>query len=277
MVSETDSRWKSGTFNRISGMFFGGKKNAELEKNEALQIEDSKKEMIEGILSLSNLNAGYVMIPRVDIVAVSCDITEKKLLEVILESGLSRIPVYEETIDNIVGILYVKDFLKVLSSKQKKVTISNFLHKPFFVPETIPLDELLFDFQKKRQHLAIVVDEYGGVAGLVTMENIFEEIFGDIDDEYDEKAEPDILKINKTTYTVDSKISIEELNSELDLNFPEDKFDTFGGFVLDLFGRIPEKDDVVEYQNVVIRVKEIKKTRLSRIIISVKKNEFAEG
>jgi magnesium and cobalt transporter len=233
------------------------------------QLEESKKQMIKGIIELSSQCAREIMIPRVDITALSINTTLKEVVAVSSEEGHSRIPVYDETIDHINGILYVKELLEFLNDRRRKFDLKRYLHKPLFIPETMPLDELLVEFKKKRQHLAIVVDEYGGVAGLVTMENILEEIVGDINDEFDDNETQECIKIDKNTYNIDSRMSITDLNENIGISLPDEEFDSIGGLVFDLFGKIPIKDESIEFQNYVFKVSDITGTRINRIILTV--------
>ncbi|MDA3900779.1 MAG: hemolysin family protein [Spirochaetes bacterium] len=239
-------------------------------------LEESKKQMIHGIMKLSELCAREIMIPRVDIVSIKHNTSLKEIITIASDAGHSRIPVYNSTIDEITGILYVKNLLTYILDKRRKFDIKKELHKPFFIPETMPLDELLVDFKKKRQHLAVVVDEYGGVAGLVTMEDILEEIVGDINDEFDEHEAPECIKLSKGVFDVDSRMSITDLNSELGTSLPTEEFDTIGGLVFDLFGKIPEKNDTIEFDSMKFEVKEIEGTRINRITIRktrIRKND----
>lgn len=245
------------------------KKNILLELSKHTDLEKSKVEMIQGIVSLSSKNAKDIMIPRIDIISVDANTKLKELLKTISDAGHSRILVYENTIDNIAGILYVKDLLKYVLQKPRKFELSKILHKPYFVPETITLEDLLVEFQKRKLHLAIIVDEYGGVDGIVTLEDILEEIVGDISDEFDENKLPEIQKINGTVYEVDSRIAISELNSELSLSLPTDEFDTIGGLVFDLFGKIPKKNEIVTFDNLKFKIKDISGTRINRITLSL--------
>lgn len=237
------------------------------------QLDPRRKEMIDGIIALSELNAKDIMIPRVDVIAVDSDTELKALVKLILEAGHSRLPVYEETIDNITGILYVKDLIKLLIEPQKKFNLKKILHDPYFVPETMPLDELLLEFKVRKLHLAIVVDEYGGVGGIVTMEDILEEIVGEINDEYDTDELPEFEKKSPSTYEADSRMLITEFNDKLNLDLPTDDFDTIGGFVFDLFGRIPEKDETVKYGNLSFKIKEIEGTKIMRLTITHSKQK----
>ncbi len=228
-----------------------------------------KQEMIKGILSLSTKNVREVMIPRVDINAVEEFISLKELVKIIIDEGHSRIPVYSGTIDNITGILYVKDLMPFIIDRRMKFNIKKLLHKPYFVPETMTLDELLLQFQKQNLHLAIVVDEYGGVAGIVSLEDILEEIVGEIRDEFDEDEIPEIQTISKNSWEVDSRLSISDFNEHTGCSLPDEEFDTIGGFVFDLFGKIPKKDEQIKYNNISFKIKDIQGTRIGRIIVSL--------
>ncbi len=239
------------------------------------QLDTPRKDMIHGVVMLSELNTKDIMIPRVDLVAIDSEIDLKSLVKVILDAGHSRVPVYEEKIDNIIGILYVKDLIKLipLSEKTKKFNLKKLIHEPFFVPETMPLDELLLEFKVKKLHLAIVVDEYGGLGGIVTLEDILEVIVGDINDEYDVDELPELDKKGPNTYDVDSRMLITDFNDELHLNIPTEDFDTIGGFVFDLFGRVPEKDETVQYKNISFKIKEISGIKIIRITATILKQK----
>ena len=238
------------------------------------QLDTPRKDMIHGVVMLSELNSKDIMIPRVDLFAVDSEIDLKSLLKVIIEAGHSRVPVYEETIDNIIGILYVKDLIKLIThtEKTKKFNLKKVIHEPFFVPETMPLDELLLEFKLKKLHIAIVVDEYGGLGGIVTLEDILEVIVGDINDEFDTEELPEFEKTGPNTYEVDSRMLISDLNERLNLSLPTDDFDTVGGFVFDLFGRVPEKDEAIKYKNTSFRIKDISGVKIIRITVTVPKH-----
>lgn len=282
MNSETDSEVDNYLLKLIKHLF---KKNSTAIKDNELNLKnlntktlgESKVEMIRGIVQLSDLNAREIMIPRVDTMAVPLDTSLKDLVTIAADAGHSRIPVFEETIDNINGILYVKDLLTFLKDKRKKFDLKKLLHKPLNIPETMPLDELLLEFKKRRQHLAIVIDEYGGVAGIVTMEDVLEEIVGDINDEFDENELPEIIQLNKNSFDIDSRMTIDDLNAELELNLPSDEYDTLGGFVLDIFGEIPSQDDSVKYSTISIKIKDIDGTRINRVILSKTKKSHVNS
>lgn len=216
------------------------------------ELNRDEKEMIKGVVELGETTIKEVIIPRIDVVFLAEDIGFDEMMEKITESGHSRFPVYRETIDNVVGILYVKDLLRFLAKNRmevpEKLEIGSLLRKPYFVPETKKLDSLLKEFKRRRVHIAVAVDEYGGVSGIVCMEDIIEEIVGDIQDEFDSGVE-DILEIGDKTYLCDARVSIDELNETLGLDIPNDDFDTLGGFVFDLFGKIPVRYEKVSRGN----------------------------
>ena len=233
-----------------------------------------RKEMIRGIIKLPDLNARDIMIPRVDMFCIDSQTGLKPIVTAICKAGHSRVPVYEGTIDNIIGMLYVKDLLRLLiEPSKKKFNLKKILHEPYFVPETMRLDELLLEFKKRKLHIAVVVDEYGGISGVVTLEDILEEIVGDINDEFDLIEQPVFEKLGRNTYDVDSRMPIAELNEKLELALPEDDFDTIGGYVFDLFGKIPEKGEAIRDREAQFTIKDIRGTIIHRIIISVLKKK----
>jgi CBS domain containing-hemolysin-like protein len=251
--------FKSKTFDNKEEFF----KNIVIEN-----LEPAKQKMIKGVIELSEKNAREIMIPRVDVLALADNIKLKTMIEAVRDSGFSRIPVYKESIDNIIGILYNKDLLKYVIEKPKKFQLEKILHKPFFVPETMPLDDLLLEFQKKKLHLAVVVDEYGGMSGVITLEDIIEEIVGDIEDEFDDDV-PEMQKIRENIYKVDSRMTISDFNDAAGLSLPTEDFDTIGGLVLDLFGKVPQKNEAIEHQGILFRVNSVKGTRIKQVTIRI--------
>jgi magnesium and cobalt transporter len=250
-----------------------GKKPREcVEQPDIENIDPAQAEMIRGVLDLSEMNVSDILTPRVDVVAIPVHSKLKEIIPLAAEDGHSRIPVYEGTIDNIIGILYAKDLLRFLSAKTASFNLRTIVHKPLFVPETMTLDELLLLFKKRRHHLAIAVDEYGGVSGLVTLENVLEEIVGEINDEYDDPERARIVKKSKYEFEADARVSIHDINARTGLKLPTDRFSTLGGLVLDCFGKIPEKGDEVQMPPFTFNVKEIRGTRLQRIIITVQRS-----
>lgn len=224
---------------------FGKSSGKGTEKLEKLDFDT--RDMIKGIVELSDTTVKEVMVPRIDVIFLSKDISLKEMFELIIGCGHSRFPVYEETIDNVIGMLYVKDLLKYLTDREE-INIESILRKPYFIPESKRLDTLLREFKRRHVHIAVSVDEYGGVSGIVCLEDIIEEIVGDIQDEFDNEVE-DILQIDDHSFLCDGRVDIEDLNEELKLSIPEEDFDTLGGFVFDLFGKIPVKFEKISYSN----------------------------
>jgi CBS domain containing-hemolysin-like protein len=223
---------------------FGRGPQEQEEGYESLNFEE--KDMIRGIVTLSETTVKEVMVPRIDVKFVSVDSSFEELVTTLSECGYSRFPVYKETIDNVIGILYVKDLLPFFN-RTDEIDIDKIMRRPYFVPESKKLDSLLREFKRRKVHIAVAVDEYGGVSGIVCLEDIIEEIVGDIQDEFDNEVE-DILEIGEGTYLCDARVDIEDLNEKLSINLPEEDFDTLGGFVFDLFGKIPVKYEKVSYK-----------------------------
>ena len=241
-----------------------GKSFEELEES-LDSLNPSEKDMIRGIVELSNTTVKEVMVPRIDVVCISKDTPVKEMLETLIECGHSRVPVYEETIDNVVGMLYVKDFLGFIL-RDEPIDISKIIRKPYFVPESKRLDSLLREFKRRRVHIAVAVDEYGGVSGIVCMEDIIEEIVGEIQDEFDNEDE-DILEIGKGVYLCDARVNLEYLSEKTNVLLPNEDFDTLGGFVFGLFGKIPVKYEKARYGDIDFIVQEVEGHKIKTIKI----------
>lgn len=209
-------------------------------------IEESEKQMIASILEMDETVAREVMVPRIDMVALSVETSLSDALEVILEAGHSRIPVYEENIDQIVGFLYAKDALKVLANNQTDVPIRTLLRPPYLVPMSKKVNRLLREMQRDRVHIAMVVDEYGGIAGLVTIEDILEEIVGEIQDEYDPEEETYVQMLETNLYVLNARLDLYTLAKLLDTELPEDDADTLGGLIYSELGHVPVEGESVE-------------------------------
>ncbi|WP_352419858.1 hemolysin family protein [Proteiniborus sp.] len=236
-------------------------------------IKHQEKEMIEGIFEINDIDVTEVMVPRIDIVAVSEEATLREALDLIITYGHSRIPVFKDTIDNIVGILYAKDMLPFVSTKDQRFdekSIANLMRAAYYIPETKKVNQLLRELQQEKVHMAIVLDEYGGTEGLVTIEDILEEIVGDILDEYDNEVDL-IEKINENIYLVKADVSLEEINEIFETNLPEGDFDSLGGFVFGTLGRVPVQGDMVTYENLQMTVMELDNRRI--LSIEIKKIE----
>lgn len=220
----------------------------EVMKAKQLDLEEEEKKMIHGIEELADTEVKEIMLPRPDMICAEESSSLEQIRELVKKGGHSRIPIYKENIDNITGIIHVKD-LFLREAEGKKITnLSQLARKAYFIPETKKTDELLREFKRDKIHMAIVVDEYGGTAGLVTLEDILEEIVGEIQDEYDMEVPP-IQKVDERTYRVDAKVGIEDLNEELGTNIELKGFETVGGFIYDLVGSVPEEGKVIEYES----------------------------
>ena len=206
------------------------------------------------------------MTPRVDITSISSDSTIDDLMDIIKEKKYSKIPLYDESIDKIKGIVYAKDILPyLLGSRSDKIKLSDFSKEPYFVPENKPIDDLLEDFRKRKTQIAVVVDEWGGTAGLVTVEDIVEEIFGEIRDPYD--IEKDLVtKQKEGKYLFDARIGIYDIEEELDIEFPEDRdYDTLGGYIFSELEKIPEKGEFVTFNNWNFKVITLLENRIEKV------------
>lgn len=234
-------------------------------------IEDKAKSMITNIFEFDDTTASEVMTPRVDIVAVPSSMTLSSVIDVALKNGRSRLPVYVEDIDNIVGIIYVKDALQFVNDGiPENYEILNLARKVSFVPCTKRCDELFSEFTSSKRHIAIVVDEYGGTEGLVTIEDLVESIVGNIQDEYDNEQE-DVHKTSNGTFVVEGSTSISELEDVLDSKIPEGDYDTVAGFIIEQLGKVPESGEQFIYCGSVFKVLEVKNRRVTKVEISKEK------
>lgn len=243
---------------------------ADLSKEKGAIVDD-EHELIHGLVEFKSITVKEIMTHRVDITSISTDSDFDEVIKIINDSGHSRIPLYKNSLDEIVGILYAKDLLPFLNDKekQKSLSLKKIARRAIFIPEAKPISTLMREFQKRNMHIGIVVDEYGGTSGLITLEDILEEIVGDIKDEYDnEETEITPLKQN-TEYLVLGKVPIDEINEllEEDLSSEEDDYDTIGGFVFNHIGAIPNEGDSFTYQRYEFIIKEVENNRVSKIII----------
>jgi len=244
-------------------------------------LEEGERDMIEGVFGFHDRVVREVMVPRVDVAAVEQTATLGELLASIRETGHSRVPVYEESLDHIRGVVYAKDLLQLLDQRgdiELATTLADILaaeeaqpalvREPYYVPETKKIDELLRDLRGARTRLAIVVDEYGGTAGLVTTEDLIEEIVGEIQDEYDAEEELFGWEREGEVLNVNSRINIEELNDVLDADLPSDGFDTLGGFIYDHLGHVPDAGQTFAVPGLEIQVLKVEGQRISRVRIT---------
>jgi magnesium and cobalt transporter len=212
-------------------------------------LDTAAVEMVKGIISLSDTNVKEIMVPRIDVVSISLDTPIPEIVNIISDCGHSRFPVYQETVDNIVGMLYAKDLLHYVVKEESEIELQKLIRPAYFVPESKKLDSLLREFQRRRVHIAVVVDEYGGTSGIVCLEDVIEEIVGEIQDEFDNETE-ELMKISDDVYLCDARVNLEWLNEQLGIQLPSDDFDTLGGFVFHLFGKIPVRYEKLSYQNI---------------------------
>lgn len=234
-------------------------------------FNETEKEMITSVLSFDNKIAREIMIPRKNVYSINIDTPLTNYLDELLEEKHSRIPVYQGDKDNIVGILYLKDFIvEARKNGFENVNISSIMKKPYFVLENKNIDVLFKEFQKRKIFMAILVDEYGSFVGIVTMEDIIEEVMGNIQDVYDEE-DPLLEKLSEYTYLVDGFYSLNDLNSKLGLKIDNDEFDTVSGFVIDLIGRIPEENEKlqVNYKNLSFQILSVKEKCIDKIKMAI--------
>jgi CBS domain containing-hemolysin-like protein len=233
-------------------------------------VEADEREMIHGVFEFSDTVAREVMTPRIDIIAVPVEVTLEELVALVVQEGHSRLPVYEGSIDSVVGVLLTKDLLPLLADPRARGSafdIRRLMREPYFVPDTKPVDDILAEFRQQSVHLAIVLDEFGGTYGLVTMEDLLEEIVGDINDEYD-VAEPDFSPTPEGDVLIDGGAAISEVNERFALMLPEEDFDTIGGYVFGALGRVPVPGDVVEVSaeaGATLQVEETEDRRVLRV------------
>ncbi len=239
---------------------------------ESGELKEEGKKMITGVFAFDDLLAYEVMTPRTDVFAIDINDPAEEYIDELMELRFSRIPVYEDEPDNIIGILYIKDYLiQARESGFDNVDIRGILRTPYFVPETKNIDSLFVELQKTKQHIAILIDEYGGFSGIVTMEDIIEEVMGEIDDEYDED-EPEIRQVRSDTWELDGSMDLDDIDEELDVDLESESSETIGGFLIDILGEIPDEDDLnqpIEYDNYIFTILSVKDRRIEKITMKV--------
>ncbi|WP_448382054.1 hemolysin family protein [Desulfosoma sp.] len=278
------SRWLKKALRRLSRI----DKPKDLEKEiqqlidegeERGLISEDEGEMIQGIFSFRDTVAREVMVPRTDTVAAPHESSVESLIALIVESGHSRIPIYQDSIDNIIGILHAKDLLQHWGKTD--LDLRAILRPPYFIPESKKISEVLRDLRHRKSHMAIVIDEYGGTAGVLTMEDIIEEIIGDIMDEYDAE-ENWLVEQEDGSILVDARLDVEELEDYLDMEFPEGKFESVGGFIISRLGRVPAVHEKVLFKNLEMIVeaadsRKVEKVRIRRREGALDNNSAASG
>jgi putative hemolysin len=251
----------------------------QIEKDILSVVEDGEKEgvvdtqerkMIESVIEFRDARAGQVMTPRPEVVGIELGASLEEVKHTLDESGHSRLPVYDGTIDHIVGILYARDLLKHLGLPPEQFDMRSAMRPAIFIPETKPLRDLLRDFRIQKVHIAIVLDEYGGTAGLVTIEDILEELVGEISDEHPAHDTPMIKKVGENVYEVDAMLDIDQINRTVGLSLPEDAgYETLGGFVSVMLGRIPQKGTTFEHSGVRYTILDAEPQRVKRLKIEL--------
>lgn len=229
-------------------------------------VEDDEKQMIGQIFLLDQTVVREILIPRIDITGIEKGMSFKSIRQLVLKDGHSRYPVYDKVIDKIVGLVYVKDLFSNMPEPGEKFVIESYLRDPYFVPETKIIGELLQEFKSKRLHIAIVVDEYGGVAGLVTLEDILEEIFGEIQDEHDAE-EAEFIKLPDGRFRVSAGLMVEKLQDYLDIDYPQGEYDTVGGLIYDLVGSVPSEGQKVRWHQIEFELERIVGQRIVSVTI----------
>jgi putative hemolysin len=236
--------------------------------DEETVIEDDEKEMIASVFQLGETLVREVMVPRIDVDAVPGDLPMLEALDLILRAGHSRIPVYEDTIDNVIGILYAKDLLRYLRDGRTDVSLKKILRMAYFIPESKKVDDLLRELQQRKVHVAVVVDEYGGTAGLVTIEDLLEEIVGEIQDEYDAE-EPTVEALSEREYLFDARINLDEVNERVGGKLASEGSDTLGGYIYGQLGKVPAVGDTIDVDNMKIEVLSVAGRRIKQVRVSL--------
>ncbi|MGC8668844.1 MAG: hemolysin family protein [Chthonomonadales bacterium] len=232
-------------------------------------IETEEKEMIHSIFDFGDTVVRKVMTPRLDIAAVEANATIDELIQAVTASGHSRLPVYDEDLDNIIGIVHVKDVLQALASDRRRVTVRDLMRPPYFIPENKRVDDLLAELRRSKTQLAVVRDEYGTVTGLVTIEDLLEEIVGEIQDEYDVEEEPDFVQVDERTCIIEGRMPLDDFNERMGVTIPVEESDTIGGFVFGLMGHQPAQGETAIWDGLEFAVedtdgKRIRKVRVTR-------------
>lgn len=230
-------------------------------------IDHDEGDMIEGIFDLKQTVAREIMIPRTHVVSVSKDCTREEALNTIIESGYSRIPVYSENVDHIVGILYAKDLLPLWLNGKDEFSIEEIYKEAFFVPETKRINDLLKELRNKKSHLAVIVDEYGGTAGIVTIEDIIEEIIGEIRDEHDFEEEL-FLPQEDGSVLINARANLDDFEEHFGVKLPRGGFDTLGGFIIHLMGKVPRKGEEIAYAGLRMRIQGGDQKRITRVLVT---------
>ncbi len=269
-------------FLEILARFLGGRKKITEEEIQEIMaageeeglINEEENAMIRSILEFRDTVVREVMVPRTDMACISSDAAVKEILSAIIACGHSRMPVYEDTVDNIIGVVYAKDLLKYWGMDAETIKLKNIMRAPYFVPETKNLEELLQEFKRKRVHIAIVIDEYGGTSGLVTIEDVLEQIVGDIQDEYDLEEEW-IIREPDGSLLVDGRFPVEDLEDQVGIEIEREKFDTVSGLIYHLTGRIPDTGEEIDGGPIRLVIVDADERKIKKVLV-IKKSEETE-
>ena len=279
---EKDNEPRSGIFDKLKYLWSGNRATTSEELEQEIQglvdqgeaqglLSAHEGEMIEAVLELDETTVGQIMVPRTELACLPSEADFPDMIKVIVDSGHSRLPVYSEDLDHIVGVIHAKDLLLFWGSPPHEVELAKVVRKPFFVPQAMKVDELLTAFKRRRVHLAIVVDEYGGTAGVVTLEDVLEEIVGEIEDEYDQ-SESMLSSREDGSFVVDARMEVEDLSEHLGVELPEElpegRFETVGGFVTTLLGRVPVEGEMVNWGGVSLKVTSAEDRRISQLLVT---------
>jgi len=234
-------------------------------------VDEQERDMIESVLDFRDTTVDQIMTPRTEVIGINADDDFQKAVDLVMEYGHSRYPVYEQSIDTVIGMLYAKDLLKGLNKNERLPSLRKIIRNAFFVPESKTIRDLLHDFQTQKVHLAVVLDEYGGTAGIVTIEDVVEELVGEIEDEYEEPAEQKFLKIADNIYEVDARCHVDEFNDELEMDLPEDEdYETLAGFAFTRLGAIPKNGDTFEFKNLFFTIIDAEPRKINRLKIEIR-------
>ena len=270
---EDDQNPQRNSFSSTFSRFFRGRSRALTEKELQDAINSSEEEgilnesegdMLQSIFEFGDTIVREVMVPRTDMVCCPADATLSGFLELIIRSGHSRVPLFEGSTDKIVGVVYAKDLLRSWGANDETLTLTEVMRTPYFIPETKRIDDLLKDFRTRRVHMAIAVDEYGGTSGLITIEDLLEEIVGDIQDEYDLEV-PWLQPQDDGTLLVDARANVEELEEYYDIEIPREKFDTVGGYLFHLLGNVPQKGEKVSDNGLILMVEDSDERKIEKV------------
>ncbi len=272
-MDDDSNNGKSGAWRGALQRLFFGRRRAMTEKELQELIDESEEggiineeegEMLHSIFEFGETIVREVMVPRTDMVCCSTEATLSEVLASIISSGHSRVPIFEGTNDRIVGVVYAKDLLRFWGRKPDEINIGQVMRTPYFVPETKSIETLLQEFRTKRVHIAIAIDEYGGTSGLITIEDLIEEIIGDIQDEYD--VEVDWLQVeDEDTVLVDGRLNIEELEDHFEISIPREKFDTVGGYLFNISGHVPVVGEELRDNGLLLTVVEGDDRKISKV------------